>query len=260
MSNSRIPEEFNPFTIYLDSVRKHLCKSEPPPSLLKRGQTLGMTSDEVDDLVDKDKEWFTGDPLNPGLWDLHKEESTKNKVTRRNCLNFMKEFRAWFGPLLDIIEVSRNITSEDRLKLNIAEPSTGHSEPGKITAKCYSTPIQLGGGVVKIVNAEASDQSRPSVPENADGFEIRYIIIDTPKQDTVAKSEGEPEGAGSIKGVIINDISQCTDKDQFSGSSHELDCGHANKGRNIQYFVRWIHSKHPENAGKWSDVYSTLIL
>src|ERR1035437_8535257 len=104
MGNSRIPEDLDLLTIFIESADNRLKADEPPPATTKRGETLGMTLLEVGELTTRRNQWHTGDPANPGLWDLHSNEATKTKLTRTNVVNFVKEFRTFFMPLLDIME------------------------------------------------------------------------------------------------------------------------------------------------------------
>jgi hypothetical protein len=124
--------------------------------------------------------------------------------------------------------------------------------PGVITEKCYPTPVPMGGAKMKITCKSATDQSRASVGEGANGVQIAYIVIDQPHMDGMTDTS-------QLKRATITTPEQCTNKEFFSGASFTLELDPIHAGRNLQFFVRWYNSKYPKNAGPWSEAYSANI-
>jgi hypothetical protein len=168
MKSGRIPRAQAEFIVYLVNVNNYLqtkATGDPDP----RGIMLGMTADELVTLANFVKKFVSGDADNPGFWDLHSNADTKNKVTRANMVNCMKEFRTFFQPLLNRMSGSAVINSTDRLKLNIAEPVTSHSvTKTAIKEQCYTMVSAIGGGTAQVTCKWESDATRSSIPETAD--------------------------------------------------------------------------------------------
>ena len=97
MAKSRIPKKLSSFDVYLRNVVTLLTAIVS--GIITKGEHLGMKPAEVTSLTDFLTRWFTGDPANPGLWELHSNPETKGKKTRLNVIKFIKEFILFFQPL-----------------------------------------------------------------------------------------------------------------------------------------------------------------
>jgi hypothetical protein len=123
MQKRRIPATLIPFHWYLITANEYLRKIAPGETLM-RGEVLGMTPAEMITLNHFQMVWSSGDPLHPGVWDLHSHKDKKTATTRQNVLQVMKDFSDFFRPILMRMSYSPNITTDDRFTLNIAAPVT----------------------------------------------------------------------------------------------------------------------------------------
>ncbi len=245
MTNSRLPDSQPNFDIYIWNVDNHL-NGCPSGSVIKRGITLGLTIGNLEDLNARRLAWRSGDDANPGIYEIHIKSETKNKLSSTNVVNFMKAFGVFFRPLLDIIAANPNITSQDRIVLNIAEPVTTHHIPTTpISQQCFPTVIPLGGGRLDMACRSAEDASRPSKPENCTGVEISYRIDAVPAEGTDPKQ--------------LKSADDGTTKIIKTKAKFELDFGEENCGKNVTYYVHWININHPNLNGPQTGPFSNFI-
>jgi len=249
MSKGRITTVQTLFIVYLVNVNNYLqakATGEPDP----RGIMLGMTAGELTTLDNFVKKFVSGDPDNPGFWDLHSNADTKNKVTRANMVNCMKEFRKFFQPLLNRMSGSAVINSTDRLKLNIAEPVTGHSvTKTAIKEKCFTMVSADGGGTAQVTCKWESDATRSSIPETADAVEIRYRL-DAPVLEAAAEGSSEP--TNKIKRETLSSPDDGTTKEIWTKSKFKLKFGADKAGFTLHVYARYIHTKRPGLEGDWT--------
>jgi hypothetical protein len=248
---SRIPTRLSDFDIYIMNVNQKLGAIAPGDTLTK-GEILGLFPDEVTRLNTLAKQWRSGDHNHAGIYEIHLDPFTKTKISRARVLNFIKDFRNFFMPLVVRMSASPNITPADRLDLHIAEPGNKPSHKAyAIAEQCIAMVSPIGGGDIKIKCRTAHDSSRPSKPEWAEGVEIAYTISDNlPRYDNLQNQK--------VKDMIVSPVTGTT-KAIFSKASFIMHLGAENAGRNLQFFVRWVNIKHPELSGPFTGPYSTII-
>jgi hypothetical protein len=255
MGHSRIFETLPEFDGYMMSNDARLHANIPGGSTTL-GEYLGMTSDELVIYKNFGKKWRSGDPANPGVYERHLNPDTKNKVTTANVRSLMKEFGKFFRPILVRMSGSPNITNEDRIALNIAEPVTSHTHPtAKIEQRCFASMTMLGGGMAKILCHPTIDIARASKPVGADGLIIAYRI-DTP---TLVSESAPNETASKLKRPEITGPDDKTIKISQTKASFIMELGADNAGCILQFYTRWINSKHPDLNGPWTGPYSEII-
>lgn len=249
MKYGRITTVQAAFIVYITNVNTYLqAKAAGEPNA--RGIMLGMTADELVTLANFVKKFVSGDVDNPGFWDLHSNADTKNKVTRVDMLNCMKEFRKFFQPMLNRMSGSAVISSADRLKLNIAEPVTGHTiTKTAIKEKCYTMVSAVGGGTAQITCKWESDATRSSIPETADAVEIRYRV-DAPVLEAAA--DGGNLTASKIKRTTLSSPDDGTTKEIWTKSKFRLKFGVEKSGFTLHVYARFIHTKRPGLEGEWT--------
>jgi hypothetical protein len=199
---------------------------------------------------------MSGDPLHPGYWDLHSNKDTKNKLTRKDMVQCMKQFRAFFRPLLNRMSGSAVITNADRLKLNIADPDKVHTKKSVgIQATCFVSVKMLGGCDVRFLCRSSSDTSRASRAVGSDAVEICYSSIPLPAPDAA----GGINSASKSKPKQLAGPSEAAVREIHTKAIFIIHFGDNNLGNNLQFFVRWINTKHPELSGPWSQLNSIII-
>ena len=206
---------------------------------------------------DFSRKWRSGDAANPGVYELHLNLETKNKVTRANVVKIQTEFSEFFRPILIRISGSPNITSDDRIALNIAEPFTSHSHPATpIEQRCFPSVIMMGGGMVKFKCYQTINSGRAGLPELANGLVLAYRI-DLP----IVAPDSSPEKTKSK--VIRPEFAgpdDNTTKITQTKAIFTLELGSDNACCILQFYCRWINSVHPELNGPWTGPYSEAIL
>jgi hypothetical protein len=113
----------------------------------------------------------------------------------------------------------------------------------------------LGGGQVKFVCRPVADTARASKATGADGLILSYRVV-----APIVETEGEGEQAVTvIKRPDFTDPDDGTTKVVQTKAMFTIDFGAANAGYILQFYARWINSKHPTLAGPWTGPYSEAI-
>jgi len=255
MGNSRIPVKMSEFDGYLKT--NDLMLHEIISGTVSRGQNLGMLSTELATFRDFSSKWRSGDAANPGVYEQHLDKEKKNKVTRAKVLKLMKDFSVFFRPVLVRISGSPNITSDDRIALNIAEPVTSHSHHyTPIEQRCFAGIIMMGGGMVKIKCRQTEESGRGSVPDNADGLIMAYRI-DAPLLDA---ENSTVKSSGKVKRSVFSGPDDKTIKITQTKSTFTMDLGADNAGCVFQFYCRWFNNTHPDLNGPWTGPFSEIII
>jgi hypothetical protein len=236
----RIPKTQHEFDEYIRRVAIYLntVRGTDPDV---RGEMLGLTAQNVSDLVTKwyDK-WFTGNPAGPGLWEIHENTygPTNNKKNNKDVAKFMKDFRAFFQPLLNIMAVSTILDSEDRTQLNLPEADT--------TDTFHPVPDDRGphGKIDKVEREKhklrITDPDNPNPKEQPEGVMATRIY-------RAVKDQGVPPQPDDY--ILIGDTSSWKFISNFTP---------AQVGKRAHYYAVWIDTKRNEGV-KGNDFSETVI-
>jgi hypothetical protein len=243
MQKRRIPATLIAFSDYLHIANVHL-HTIASGDTLPRGEVLGMTPAEMLTLQHFKMVWSSGDPLHPGVWDLHSQKDKKTAATRQNVLQVMSDFSAFFRPILVRISACPAITVDDRLVLNIAPPVTKRSRPTlEIGEKCVTDHNTLGGARIKFKCKTPHDSTRASIPPRANAVELAYKLV-LPYQFTPA---GKKIPADMISGPYDG-----TTMFMSTRASFMIEFDQNYLGYQIQFYTRWINTRHPNLNGPWT--------
>ena len=147
-------------------------------------------------------------------------------------------------------------TNDDRLifgrKTGAEDPP---SIPPKIEVKIVPAMVNLGGGMLKCSCKTATDQSRASLVEGANGVVIAYRID---KLEYVTE-EGDSDAGTKVKWPAIYGPDDGTTTVISSSATVSLDLGASEVGMGLQYYLRYINTSHPENNGPWSGPFQIVI-
>jgi hypothetical protein len=161
-----------------------------------------------------------------------------------------------FQPLLNIIAASRSITPADRLALNIAPPVTSHTTPNTpIAEKCITSVTMLGGGQVKFVCRPTVDIARASKAPGADGLIIAYKVV----APIVEVADDANELSSKVRRPEFNNPDDGTIKVTQTKATFQIEFGAENAAYILQFYTRWINSKHTNLNGPWTGPYSEAI-
>jgi hypothetical protein len=147
-------------------------------------------------------------------------------------------------------------TDDDRKVLNrktgMRKDPTKPTNP--ISEKCSALTKTLGGGAVKIKCRSNEDSNRGSKPIGCDAVEIAYRKY----PPVIEKNADGSELAGKTR-VQLKSPDDGTTKVIFTKATFVLKFSMEDTGNNLQFYVRWINTKHPELNGLWSGPYSEMI-
>lgn len=155
--------------------------------------------------------------------------------TIETAINFEKETLMFAH-----IAISPNVTTADLETFGIHRviPKSSRSIPqNPITEQVDTTLQPIGGGAVLIKCY--SGGKRTSIHEDANCVQYRYTIGAIPPTSPIDTN------------LMVN---------QSTKSTFTLNTGAENTGLRLYIYFRWFNTKHPELAGPWSDLESTLIL
>jgi len=99
--------------------------------------------------------------------------------------------------------------------------------------------VPIGGGDVQMKCRTTHDSKRPSIPDDADSVQYAYQ-------------------AGGTAPVSADDAS--LKKDMSTRAAFTLHTGPGNAAKSLYIFFRWYNSKHPDLAGPWSAIQTTVIV
>jgi len=230
MSNSRIPTSINPFNVYLNNTTNYLNEGEP-----KNAERLGVTDDELALLSGIKTRWTP-------LFGLYTDKSnTRTQAVTAQLQDLINEFYTLNQTkhLLDRIAASSEVTVVDLQMFNIKNGQSKHSVGVQPIQDVVITSIQLLGGGSVTFKCNAPGYSRPAIIDGADSIQVAFMIGTTP-----------PESADD-KGLR---------RDVTTKATFTLPLGSGNTGKYLYIYYRWYIVKHPELAGPWSALQTTLIV
>ncbi|HEX7415022.1 MAG TPA: hypothetical protein VF411_13340 [Bacteroidia bacterium] len=266
---NRISESPKEFDIEIVRTDRRLQAIEPV-SGNHYWQQYGLTSANATDWHNKTLFW---DTPTTGLHALYNDPTTSTSIVKEKVKVFIKAFRAFGGPLLNIIAASPNAgTDEERifnLVLNINRHHGTHTHT-KIADACITDWSGNGGGNMKAGSKSLHDSKHHSVAAGADGVQYATMIMDdTPENMATAIAEVVAQNLAAANARTANPslptpipvplpLAAPTHPDDgckqefFSGATHQFAFGASKKGKHLYSWSRWYNSKHPEIAGDWN--------
>jgi hypothetical protein len=144
-------------------------------------------------------------------------------------------------------------TEDDRLTLR--RRTGAHAVPvhptTPIAFDCIAMAMSVNNGRVRIGCRYFTDQSRCGRPQGVDGVEIAYSIVPV-------KYKQGAELCGKVRELPVSP-DQCTHRAIYPRAGFELVFDPIFVGYELQFFVRWVNTRHPNLAGAWSVPNSILI-
>ena len=230
MPNSRVPQSIVDFHLYVNNALDYLNSGTP-----KNSERLTVIDEEITLLTGIVTRW------NP-LYVLYSDkEKTRTPVVIAQLQDLITEFNDLNQSkhLLNRIAASANVTVVDLKTFNIKSGSTKRSVSVQPIQVAVDVSIQLlGGGSVTIKCREVGSSS-VSIIDEADCVQCAYIVGTTPPQ-----SADDP-------GLSQNISTKAT---------FTMALGSGSSAKNLYIYFRWYNTKHPELAGPWTRLVSTVIV
>jgi len=230
MSNSRIPNLIGDFSVYINNTTNFLNTGTP-----KNAERLGFTDDELTSWTGINTRWII-------LFALYSDKAnTRTQVVIAQLQDLMNEFNVLNQTrhLLDRIAASPNVTVVDLQTFNIKSGQNKRSVAAQPIQDSVISSIQLLGGGSVTIKCHAEGSLRPSILEDADSIQYVFMVGTTP-----------PESA-DVQGLT---------KDISTKATFTLALGSGNSSKYLYIYFRWYITKHPDLAGPWSALQSTLIV
>ncbi len=240
MADLRIPRVISEFNNYINNSDDYLQDTRDD-RVQENYKDLGLSLLQA--TAWSDKRTFWRDTLYP----KYTNPALSTSIVKKNVEDFIKDFRTFGNPLLDIMAVSPKADTEDETQLRFKKKSSyekpvRHKDP--IEEQCYPVIRQLGGDKLKFGCGTATDTKRKSLAPTADGVLVSYTRID--------KAEETP--------VLPADPEDCKKQKAFSTATFVLDTGAGKPGDRLVGFVQWNDSKNPDRTGPESTMFDVTII
>ena len=233
-AGARIPRSIDEFNKYIVKTSSYIGQGTP----VTNGERVGLLPTEITKWKAFETEWSP-------LFVLYSDvTNSRTRAIRNNMLQIIDDVIAYdqANHILDRIAASPNATLYDLGMFNInggVLPKTTRSVPTTpITEPVTVTFQPLGGGSITIKCYSTTGQ-RASIYNNADSVEYLYQVGTTPP---VAADENVLKKGISTKGSFTVALNPDT------------------PGKFLYIYFRWYNTKHPELAGPWSSLQTTMIM
>ena len=198
------------------------------------GNRLGVTEMEVGD-------WHIWRGKIDDCFVDWSDDTKKTKTVNAKMVKLIDDFRVFANPILNRIAANADLNETDEVVFNVVGDSN-HAGPShkteKITEKCFSKMINIGGGEIANHLRTGSSTGRDHIFDGADGAEISYTITDEP---TVNSDPMNATRRTFTKAVFIQEL------------------GAPNKGKYMNYCHRWAWTINDKLSGPFNDSQSMLI-
>lgn len=231
MPNTRVPQTISEFNVYVNNALDYLNNGEPQ----KNSVRLTITEGEVTLLTGIVDRWKP-------LYGLYTDkEKTRTPLVVAQLQDLMTEFNDLNQSrhLLNRIAASANVTVEDLKTFNIKSGSAKRSVAVQPIQETVNVSIQLLGGGSVTFKCRAEGSSHASIIDMANCIQYAYLVGTTPP--TSADDAG-----------LFRDIS--------TKATFTLSLGSGSSTKYLYIYFRWYNTKHPELAGPWTRLVSTLIV
>jgi hypothetical protein len=259
MSDRRIPDGKENFDTFFTEVKIFLVQIIT--GVITMGENLGMTANEMIKFNNFFKAWRSSDPAAPGVYEKYLDPEKQGKFTAAEVKKFISDFTVWFSPILVRMSGSPNITPQYRQVLHIAEPVTSRTHPTEVIAEeCYYKAVHMGGGMLKFGFSPSESGGRAHKPVNSDAVEFAWRLDEpyVPTAAEIASSGGNSETVSKVKYKLASPDDGTT-KDISTKASFIKKYGPENIAKILQFFARFINTKHRDLDGPWTGPFTTTI-
>src|ERR1051325_6008848 len=236
MSKTRVSEAiavFNPYVNETDDYLAEVCDEGPPE--VHSWERLGIAEGKKDEWHTRRLYWR--DTLYPA-WS---NKLTKTEPVNKEVKNFIKSFREFANPQLNIMAASPNATEDDEAMFNFKRTRKKPSKKvTQITQQCMLALANIMGGEILVSVRTLIDSKRASIFKGADSFQVAFKILNMGDAPPNSPNDG-------------------CEKDIITKAKNIVPTGPENRGKMLYVFVRWYLTKYPHLAGPWSNMGAIMI-
>jgi hypothetical protein len=237
MPTSRIPRTIDLFNTFIVNTNSYMLAVIVPTNWSR----LGWVQAEMTAWTAFVTQW---NPLYVKYSDKKGGRTTAIKdqllLIIKNCVALDKS-----NHLLDRIAAAPTVTISDmqtfHIKKGVLQTTTHTVGQTAISENVVASLKPIGGGDVKLKCRTINDGNRSSIAAGANSVQYTYLIA------TPTTAPAAADAAGLTKEISTK-------------AAFTLHTGAGSTGKTLYIFFRWYNTKHPELAGPWSTMQSTVIL
>ncbi|TCN67671.1 hypothetical protein [Acetobacteroides hydrogenigenes] len=227
-----IPRTFGNFNFFIRNTNSYMEEGTP-----KNSERLGIPIEIATSWKGIEKKWITAYDKYSDRYNLRTQavnDELRAVIDEAHTFNAENHFLAR-------IAISENATVTDLETFGIRN-GTGQKQPRSIPQSPITSLVEvtlkpIGGGSVMVKCY--SKGARASILDAADSVQYRFVV-----GATAPSSAEDPE----------------LDKEISTKASFVLPTGAEKIGMFLYVYFRWYNIKHPELAGPWSTLQSTIII
>jgi hypothetical protein len=243
MGATRVPRKDSLFDGYIRSTGKVLAEGTPTGA-----DRLGLSSAQATAWATFLANWII-------IYGKYQDKAQRTTAVTDDKNQLKTDFIAFAVTPLKVIEVSPNLTSDDRLTFNLPAPDKVKTTRGKIQDSPFGKLKSKGLGLLDVQVRREHDASRPSLHKLSDAVEFKYKIIDPEEEPSPTPVPPAP-GTGGDSVPLPKDmpLSHISKK-----ASWRMDLGETAVGKRIVGYVRWVNLSDPGKNSGWSDLLTTQV-
>ena len=232
-TGTRIPRGIDDFNTYITNTSAYLLAGTP------------TNAERLSILPTESAQWKVfADKWSPDYQKYTDKNNSRTIAVRSKLLQIINDTIEYDqkNRILDRIAASPNVEIEDlgvfNINISILQKSKRSVSMTPISEAVTVTMQLLGGGSVNIKCYSTTGQ-RSAIYSDADCVQYLYMVADTPPASADAPG-------------LMKEIS--------TRATFTLSLGSGSSAKNLYIYFRWYCTKHPELAGPWSALQTSLIL
>lgn len=165
---TRISTSIPGFNTYITNTGTYVAAGTPTTN----GARLGLSPTNITDWEDKKTYWVGT------LYPKYSDPLQSTAAVKEAVKNFMKDFKTFAQPLLNIMAASPGAVEADEAVFNF---KIGRAVPSHSTTPISEVVVfdarPIGGGELKFSCRTAHDDHRASKAEGADSVQLAYMVV-----------------------------------------------------------------------------------
>jgi hypothetical protein len=234
---TRVPSTDSKFDSYIRNTTEVLETGTPTGAV-----RLELTTTQAAQWLSYRDQWID-------IYPKYTNTATRTASVTNTKNAIKKNFSVFAETALKRIEISENLTDDDRETFNLHKRDKVPTKRGTITDIPIGKLTGAGGGILEIRVRREHDATRSSMHPLADAIEFKYLILEDNKTDSDPK-----EGKDDVPNADDCPLSITSKKALW-----RTNLGAKARGKRIIGFLRWINLSNPENNSGWSELLTTIL-